>query len=45
MTLDMVCIACKKVVVVKLKFKFLKCAKPSDISSISLKLLLRCFGF
>jgi hypothetical protein len=45
MTLDMFRITYIKFCVVKFKFKFLKETKPSDISSNSLKLLVRCSGF
>jgi hypothetical protein len=41
----MLCIAYKKVIVLKFKMKFHQETKPSDISSNSLKLLVRCSGF
>jgi hypothetical protein len=45
MSLDMLCIAYKKVVVLKFKIKFHQETKPSDVSSNYLKLLVRCSGF
>jgi hypothetical protein len=45
MSLDMLCIAYKKVIVLKFKIKFHQETKHSDISSNSLKLLMRCSGF
>jgi hypothetical protein len=45
MSLDMLFIAYKKVVVHKFKMKFHDETKPSDISSNSVKLLVRCSGF
>jgi hypothetical protein len=45
MSLYMLCITYKKVVVLKFKMKFHQETKPGDISSNSLKLLVRCSGF
>jgi hypothetical protein len=45
MSLDILCIAYKKVVALKFKMKIHKETKQSGISSNSLKLLVRCSGF
>jgi hypothetical protein len=45
MSLDMLCIAYKKVVALKFKMKIHKETKPSGIGSNFLKLLVRCSRF